>query len=352
MSPRLMELPSAVEALVLLALAGMLVRGPRHGDIGYQTRAPARKSTRAADYVSRSREALSRLRASSHWPSMWSSHRLASSRRVGSISQTWSRPTRAPRTRPAPASTCRCFVTAWRVTPAPAVRRAIDIGPPVHSRATRPRRVWSPSAAKTGAAPASSAAWGRSPPSSSLARRRDILLARLHLKGPALPVHSICLGPARQRDLIEPGLYHGEHGAAGSVRELKDHEGGGLDRIVDAGLHGVRVPAPGEQPLGLHPLDGDVEHHVLVPRVGDRPAHMGARRKGALHLDAEPRAELRCVGERAPHSASRRAQQDLPLDAVRVGWAHVQPPGCRLATGGLKCNWKVALGGVTAPEAG
>src|SRR6266700_3202524 len=202
---------------------------------------------------------------------MWSSHRRTSSRRAGSICQTWSRPARAPRTRPTPPSTCRCFVTAWRVTPAPAVRRTIDIGPPVHSRATRPRRVSSPSAAKTGAAPArppappapvvaarllagrpaclgarrsrrssagSARATLRSPPPGSLARRGDILLDGLHLERPALPVHPIRLGAAGQRDLVEPGLYHGEHGRAGHLRELEDHECGGLGGVVDAGLHG------------------------------------------------------------------------------------------------------------------
>lgn len=82
---------------------------------------------------------------------------------------------------------------------------------------------------------------------------------------------------------------------------------------------------------------------MLVARVGDRPAHVGARREGALHLDAEPGTELRGVGEGAPHPGARRAQQDLSLDAVRAGWVHMQPPGCMLGLRESRCNRKVAF---------
>ena len=47
---------------------------------------------------------------------------------------------------------CRCLVIAWRVTPDPSLRRAIDSGPSPDSRATSLSRVSSPSAANTGAA--------------------------------------------------------------------------------------------------------------------------------------------------------------------------------------------------------
>src|SRR6266508_1005138 len=303
----------------------------------------------------RSRDAFSRLRAWSHWPAMWSSHRRTSSSRAGSISQMWSLPTRAPRTRPAPASTCRCLVTAWRGTSAPAVSRAMDMGPPAQSWVTSPRRVSSPSAAKTGAEPPRpparlrpagafapavfSTCLGRP---AGLRRRGDIAFDRLHLKPPAFSVHPVRVRAARDGDPIEAGLHDGEHRAAGDLFELEDHPRGGFGRIVDTRLHRGRVPAPGEQPLGLHPLDGDVPRHVLVALVGDGPAHAGAWREGAFHFDGEPRAELRGVAEGAPHAGARDAQQNLPLDAIRAGRAHMQPPGCTLQRARPGGNQKVA----------
>src|SRR5665213_2837177 len=71
-----------------------------------------------------------------------------------------------------PPSAVRCLLTAWRVTLAPSLRRAIDSGPSAPRRATRPRRVGSPSAANTGAARA-----GAGP----AVLARDMALDVLHL---------------------------------------------------------------------------------------------------------------------------------------------------------------------------
>src|SRR5262245_62590346 len=98
-----------------------------------------------------------------------------------------SRPRRACRTRPAPASTCRCLVTAWRVTAEPSLSRVIDSGPPAESRATSPRRVASPRAANTDAAPGAERA---------CALALDIPADVLGLDAPSHVVHPVRLGTA------------------------------------------------------------------------------------------------------------------------------------------------------------
>src|SRR5262249_50259107 len=105
-----------------------------------------------------------------------------------------SRPRRTSRTRPACASTSRCLVTAWRVAAETAARCLIESGPSAHSRPTSASWVWSPSAAKTGAA------W---PSLTARVLRRDIPLDVLHLLLPALLVALQGLGAARERDAVE-----------------------------------------------------------------------------------------------------------------------------------------------------
>src|SRR5262245_2060961 len=119
------------------------------------------------------------------------------------------RPSRRVRVRTIPAATsaCRCFVTAWRVTGAPAVRSTMVDGPSEESRATSPRRVSSPSAAKTGAAPASAAPVALC--------RRDMTLDVQHLLGPAAFVHPERLVASCLRQPVEPGLDDGEACTAG-----------------------------------------------------------------------------------------------------------------------------------------
>jgi len=67
---------------------------------------------------------------------------------------------------------------------------------------------------------------------------------------------------------------------------------GGLGRVVDLGIDGVRVPAVGEVALGLDPLDLDVQGQVVVVGDGEPAADGRTRGEGAVELDAEPGAEF------------------------------------------------------------
>src|SRR5262245_45403150 len=122
-----------------------------------------------------------------------------------------SRPCHLSRINPAPASTSRCFVTAWRETRARAPRRAIDPGPPADRRSTSPRRVSSPSAANSGAASRTAAA------ASGIASDLDMLAHLLELRLPARVVHAEGLVAAMRRKLIEARLHDVQLGAAGDV---------------------------------------------------------------------------------------------------------------------------------------
>src|SRR5215212_2061415 len=104
-----------------------------------------------------------------------------------------------PCTRPTSASTCRCFVTAWRVIVVPDVSCAIDTAPPEHRAAMRRSLVSSPSAAKIGAQFRSDeffsgdsierALWGG-----------DMLRNVFHLLVPAPAVHAERFQTTRRRD--------------------------------------------------------------------------------------------------------------------------------------------------------
>src|SRR6266700_6515543 len=102
--------------------------------------------------------------------------------------------------RPAPASTSRCLVTAWRDTRALAPRRAIEPGPSVDRRNKRARRVSSPSAANSGAA--SRTAAGASGATSDL----DMFAHVVELFLPAAFVHAERLVASVRRDELEAGL--------------------------------------------------------------------------------------------------------------------------------------------------
>src|SRR5262245_29712130 len=157
--------------------------------------------------------------------------RAASSLRV-SISHTLSRPWRRLRTTPAPFSTCRCFVTACRVTSVPSVSRVIDSGPPLDSRATRASRVGSPSAAKTAAL--------------ALGAADDMALDVLHLLPPAALVVAERPLAACGRELVEARLHDGQQRAFRHVAELEHHLG---HRLVGHVLQidGAGMPAPGQE---------------------------------------------------------------------------------------------------------
>src|SRR5262245_66171506 len=97
----------------------------------------------------------------------------------------------------------------------PSVSFAIDIGPPSHKRATRRRRVSSPSAAKSGAEPVNSTRVR------ALAVLGKILLNQLDLDGPAAFVRCESRGAALERDVVEPGLGDGQLDGAVHLFELE-----------------------------------------------------------------------------------------------------------------------------------
>src|SRR5689334_10521739 len=184
--------------------------------------------------------------------------------RSGSSSHSLSRPARTSRTRPALASTCRCFVTAWRVMSVPEVSCTIDFAPLLHRNATSRSRVSSPSAANTGAALRNPALR-----SGGLTRSDDMVFDVRHLLFPTAAVHAEGVEPAMRRNPVEAGFYDGQQRAARRVRELERDERGGLGRIVHILLDGRWMPAPRQQLLGLHALDPHLEDDVLVARIQD-----------------------------------------------------------------------------------
>src|SRR5688572_9419867 len=142
--------------------------------------------------------------------------------RSGSSSHRRSRPARTSRTRPAFASTCRCFVTAWRVMSVPEVSCAIDFAPLLHRKATSRSRVSSPSAANTGAALRNPAL------RSGALTRSDMFLDVFHLCIPTLAVLAKRTEAAVRRYGVEAGFHDGHQRAACRVLQLERHQRGGL----------------------------------------------------------------------------------------------------------------------------
>src|SRR5262245_5090647 len=196
----------------------------------------------------------------------------------------------------------------------------MERGPPAESRATIPRRVVSPSAAKTDAA---------SSPGRGRALAADILSEVVRLLHPAIVVRPVGFGTSRDRDLVEARLDDRHTGAARGVLEAELDERRGLFGIVDLGVDGIRTPAIREQTLGLDPLDHDLERDALVARARDPAADGRALAEVALELGLEPGAELPGVGDGPPDACPRRAQQDLLLDPISARrHPDTQPPGC------------------------
>src|SRR6266699_4536503 len=163
-----------------------------------------------------STNAFKRAAAASHCAAMWSRYPLAFSRRLRSSSQTCSRPRRAWRTKPTLPSVARCFVIACRVTPVPSLSRVIESGPSTDRRRRRLSRVASPSAAN----------------STGALLLRDIRREVLDLPAPTLGVHAERLGPARERDPIEPRFHDRERRTALSLLEREFDQRHWLGRVV------------------------------------------------------------------------------------------------------------------------
>src|ERR1041385_3199351 len=279
-----------------------------------------------------STSARRRLRAWSHWADTSSRHWRAVSSGSGSSVQIRSLPSVWLRAMPAWASTWRCLVTAWRVMPPPAVRRAIESGPSALSRVTRRRRVSSPSAAKTGAIspgpPRNRGGGVRISRGGSGAGGADMALDGDHLLRPAVVVAPVRGRPAIRRERVEARLDNGQARPAVHLLQLEDDQRGRLPGVVD-GLDAVGVPAPREEPLRLHALDLDLERQVLVAGVGDPALDARPGCERPLDGDAEPGTELPRVGQRLPDPCPRGAELDVLLDAVGGrGAQNMQPPGC------------------------
>src|SRR5690348_14242775 len=149
-----------------------------------------------------------------------------------------SRPSRLLVTRPASESTSRCLVMAWRDTSKRLLRRVSEAGPLAQRLTIRPRRVASPSAAKSGAASLSFAA--------ESASAFDMALDVDELALPAALVHAEGLVAAPRRQLVEAGFHNLQPGAALRGLQPELHQGHGLLGVVAGRVHGAGMPAIGE----------------------------------------------------------------------------------------------------------
>ena len=100
-----------------------------------------------------------------------------------------------------------------RVTPVPRLSRVIESGPSADRRPSSRSRMGSPNATNTGTA---SLAFGAAAP-----RLGDIRRQVLDLPSPSRVVHAERLGPAGDRNPIEPGLDNREGGAPPALGVLE-----------------------------------------------------------------------------------------------------------------------------------
>lgn len=166
-----------------------------------------------------STNALSRARASSHCRETCSRYSCISTIGRGWNSYKVSRPERAHRTSPAPASTRRCLVTAWRVRRDPSVSCAMERGCPEDSLATSDILVASPRAANS--------AHGRGPPERRLGLR-DIVFDVLHLLCPATVILEERLGAPRCRNVFKARFGDCQQCTSLSWLKMKLHQRGRL----------------------------------------------------------------------------------------------------------------------------
>src|SRR5258708_26888173 len=165
---------------------------------------------------------------------------------------------------PAFASTCRCFVTAWRVMSVPDVSCVIESVLPAHNTATIRSRVSSPSAAKIGAELRSADLFSPRCPV-ALLRRGDMAFDVLHLDVPSAAVHAKRLQPARRRKVIAARLDDGDQPTAVDVLQLEDDQRARFLRVIDGGVHGAGMPPPRQDTLRLQALDRTAPRGGLEP---------------------------------------------------------------------------------------
>src|SRR5690242_2026251 len=169
-----------------------------------------------------------------------------------------SRPRRVLRTRPESCITRKCLVTAWRVTPVPAVSLLMEADPCSQRRTTRRKRISSPRAAN------SATELSNSVSAIGLRFLRNVFLDELEDHAPTLLVGGEGFDAARGRNLVEAGFGHSEHDAVGYFFQGEFDERRRLFGIIYSRLSGIGVPAEGEQSLGLDPVDGNFERDMLI----------------------------------------------------------------------------------------
>src|SRR5262245_58279663 len=187
----------------------------------------------------------------------------------------------------------------------------MDSGPLEQRRATSWSRISSPSAAKMEAELGSAlllVTTSGGPP--------EVLLDRLHLRGPPTLVVLERADATRDRDLVEAGLHHRQQGSPRDLLQLEHDQGHGLVRDAYAWRRSPRMPAPREQPLGLHAFDGDVHGDVLVALVRDLALHSCTEPERVREDDPEPLPELLRVGESLPDLGAWMSKLHLLLDTV------------------------------------
>ena len=280
--------------------------------------------------ASSSTAAFRRPSTSSHQADIKPRKRRASSSRARSTSHIVSRPRRRPGRRPRPARTCRCLVTACRVTSEPAVSRVIDIGPAAQRRATRPKAGGIAEGAED---PRRAVHGGRG------AQRAPATWRSMFRTWPAQPSSLLRHASARRAAGMasKPGLDHGEARALRARRAARRPRGSSArpssrvraPRRAGCQRQDSRRPAP----RARSPAPGS---RARSPGwvIGAADAGAGGERRP---LRPAPRTRRRIPGPRsgpARRARAGRADHDLLLDAVgRLGHAtsslHVTGPTAR-----------------------
>src|SRR5215212_4934278 len=183
---------------------------------------------------------------------------------------------------------------AWRVRPEPWLRRTIDIG-----RAA----CWIRARSSSGASP-------------------DIGPDGLKLRRPSVGVAAVRNVAPLGRQAVEARLGDPQLRPAFDAFEFELDQRRSFARVVGVCIDRMRVPSPGKDPRGLHPLDRHLPGQVLVARMSDAALQSSAGREVPVEVDAEPGAELRRRCQRLPYAGNWRAHEDLALDAIQAE-AHV-----------------------------
>ena len=101
-----------------------------------------------------------------------------------------------------------------------------------------------------------------------------MLLDVLHLLVPTTAVHAEYFQAARRRNAVETGFDEAKQGTPAGIFQLEHHQGGGFLRIVNRGIHCIRMPAEGKHALRFDTLDQYIPQEVFVSRIGDVPLCM------------------------------------------------------------------------------